>query len=423
MATKVSHRFLALWSVLAVAGGCGQILGISDYEVDPKLGTGAGGEAGGGGSGNDTAGTTSHAGTTTTAGDSSGGQPPGDGGAGGQPVAGNGGAAAGANAGGEAGAGGAGGAPPEPKFKGCDGTPFVGNEAIVRSCILRVGCLQWLWPTETISRCVSQNAQNVYEGTKCTLDATTCDDITACEGKHIEPTFCGSGATAKTGMYCNGNEVVDCDGFVPNAHDCTKEGGTCKDFGVDLGDGTTVDCQLPLPANTCAATTDVEACSGTDYKYQCYGKIPYGSKCTNFAAGCREVAGDIGCYYPLNACTTEGVTCSNNRATWCDGDSKVTFDCGSVGLSCQTTGDYTDDGERQCLAPGCTPADVTSCAESCSGTKLTLCYGGSPVTVDCKDYGFKKCKSYDYDCSGGAVNDCLDSSSTSTEIVSFAQCE
>jgi hypothetical protein len=422
MATKVSHRFLALWSVLAVAGGCGQILGISDYEVDPKLGTGAGGEGEGGSGGSDTAGTTGHAGTPTTptAGDSSGGQPPGDGGVGGQPVAGSGGAAAGASAGGEAGAGGA---PPEPKFKGCDGTPFVGNEAIVRSCILRVGCLQWLWPTETISRCVSQNAQNVYEGTKCTLDATTCDDITACEGKHIEPTFCGSGATAKTGMYCNGNEVVDCDGFVPNAHDCTKEGGTCKDFGVDLGDGTTVDCQLPLPANTCAATTDVEACSGTDYKYQCYGKIPYGSKCTNFAAGCREVAGDIGCYYPLNACTTEGVTCSNNRATWCDGDSKVTFDCGSVGLSCQTSGDYTDDGERQCLAPGCTPADVTSCEESCSGTKLTLCYGGSPVTVDCKDYGFKKCKSYDYDCSGGAVNDCLDSSSTSTEIVSFAQCE
>ena len=46
MSTKASKRFLFLWSSLAVAGGCQQILGISDYEVDPKLGGSIGGEGG-----------------------------------------------------------------------------------------------------------------------------------------------------------------------------------------------------------------------------------------------------------------------------------------------------------------------------------------------------------------------------------------
>lgn len=417
MTPKNSHRFLVLWSALAAASGCGQILGISDYEVDPKLGddTSVGGEGGNADAGS--GGKNAQAGSVSTAGKATGGQP-GDGGAGGEPVVVPGGSA---GAGGDAGAAGAGGAPPADMFTGCDGTPFEGNEAILRSCILRVGCLQWLWPTETISRCVSQNAQNAYEGTRCALDAVTCDDITACEGKHVEPTFCGTGDTAKKGMYCNGNEVVDCDGFVPNARDCTKEGATCKDFGVDIdGLGTTVACKLPLPANTCAATTDAEVCSGTEYSYQCYGTDAYGSHCTSFAAGCRSVDGDIGCYYPTNACTAEGVTCSNDRATWCDGASKVTFDCGSVGLGCETSGDYTDDGERQCLAPGCTPDDVATCQESCKGSNLTLCYGGSPLTVDCKDYGFKDCAEYEYDClDGSAVNDCINS----TDIISFAQCE
>jgi hypothetical protein len=409
MSSKASQRFLFLWSTLAVAGGCQQILGISDYEVDPKLGGNVGGEGGDGGK-SGTAGKSGIAGKVGFGGE------PGEGGSAGTAVVigGNGGAPS------EAGAGGEGGAVPDAKFKGCDGTPFTGNEAILRSCLLRVGCLPWLWPNETISRCVSQNAQNVYEGTRCTLDAETCDDITACEGKHVEPTFCGSGASAKEGMYCNGNELVDCDGFVPYARDCTKDGATCKEFSPAVKDTETAGCVLPLPANTCTATDAVEKCSGTEYSYQCFGTDAYGSHCTSYAAGCREVAGEIGCFYPLNACTSEGVTCSNNRATWCDGESKVTFDCGSVGLSCQTSGDYAEDGERECLAPGCAPEDAAACQESCSGTKLTLCYGGAPLTVDCKAYGFKSCEEYDYDCSEGmSINDCQ----TEDDIISFAQCE
>jgi hypothetical protein len=407
MAKQRSRAFLLLGSALALASGCGQIIGVSDYSIDPKLDRDAMGQAGAS-TGGDENGGTSSSGTSGQAGQPE--RP--EGGAGGTPV----------TPLPEAGAGGEGGTPePTGPFHGCDGAPFPGNEAIVRSCILRVGCLPWLWPNETISRCISQNAQNVYEGLRCTLDAETCDDIAKCEGKRVEKTFCGSGTTAKKGMYCNGDEIVDCDGFVPNARSCKKEGGTCKDFGVDLdGDGTTVDCALP-DVTSCSATTSAQECGGpaNEYAFQCEGTVAYGTRCTNFAAGCRAVNGDVGCYYPLNNCSVEGVTCSKDRATWCDGESQVTFDCASVGLSCATTGDYGDDGERECLAPGCTRDDVTTCVESCTGTRLTYCYGGSPHTVDCKSYGFTKCEEYDYDCSTGtSINDCLGS-----ETLSFAQCE
>jgi len=420
--TKSSPRFLMLWTVLATAGGCSQILGINDYEIDPKLGSShAGGEGGGGASSE--AGKSDSAGHSALAGAPAAGQP-GEGGTAGAPpntpLGGAGGDEAeggGAGATDQGGEAGAGGAPPAEKFTGCDGTPFQGNEAIVRSCILRVGCQVWTYPTDTISRCVSQNTQNTYEGTKCTLDAQTCADITECEGGRVEKTFCTGLAD---GQYCNGNEVVTCGDF-PHARDCAKYGGTCHDFGVELGSsGDTVECALSA-VTTCAATTTVDECGGpaNAYRYQCEGDVAYGTKCSNFAASCQEIGGEVGCYYPLNTCASEGVSCTNGRATWCDGESKATFDCGSVGLECATAGDYYDDNGRQCAAPGCTPTDIVECQESCKGSNLTFCYGGAPVTVDCKDYGFTKCEEYDYDCSGSAMNDCLYTS----DVISFAECE
>jgi len=86
MASKHSHRFMLVWSAFAAVGGCSQIVGISDYEIDPKLDGAAIGE---GGSGNIGAG-----GTKNDAGSPNGGQggAP-DPGSAGSPVAGEAGAA------------------------------------------------------------------------------------------------------------------------------------------------------------------------------------------------------------------------------------------------------------------------------------------------------------------------------------------
>ena len=85
MASKLSRQVITVFSSLAFIGGCSQILGISDYEVDPTLGgdtSNAGGEGGSGSPANDAganaAGSPSHAGT------SHGGQPA-EGGAGAEP--------------------------------------------------------------------------------------------------------------------------------------------------------------------------------------------------------------------------------------------------------------------------------------------------------------------------------------------------
>jgi hypothetical protein len=82
MASKLSRQVITVCSSLAFIGGCTQILGISDYEVDPKLdGTGAGDAAGQGGSGDTgtsgSAGTKPSGGTKNDAGSPNGGQPQG----------------------------------------------------------------------------------------------------------------------------------------------------------------------------------------------------------------------------------------------------------------------------------------------------------------------------------------------------------
>jgi hypothetical protein len=421
MASNFSHRALLVWSTLAVASGCGQILGLSSYDVDPNLDPKIIGEAGAAGENN--------GGSSSTAGTHQGGKAGTAAGVGGSETSnagepgtpGGSTSVAGGGSGGQAGAGdgGAGGSAPDAKFKGCDGTPFEGNEAIIRSCILRVGCLIWNYPTDTISRCISQNTQNTYEGTKCTLDAQSCADIFACEGEHDATDFC---ADKDYGQYCDGDDAVHC-GDYPYALDCVKYGGVCHDFGTEVGEsGSTVQCELPN-ITSCTGTETGPACGGPSngYKYECEGDIAFGTKCTNFAASCQQIGEDFGCFYPLNTCTAQGVSCANGRATWCDGDSKAVYDCGAVGLGCSTTGDYSDDNERQCNAPGCKPDDILNCVESCSGDgQLTLCYGGAPVTVDCKDYGFSSCVEYDYDCDGDdTINDCLSAGDT----VHFADCE
>ncbi len=90
MASKLSRQVITVCSSLAFVGGCTQILGISDYEIDPSLGAHAGGEGGNGG-------TKPSGGTKSDAGGPNGGQRSGEGGApdtnvGGAPIIGDAGA-------------------------------------------------------------------------------------------------------------------------------------------------------------------------------------------------------------------------------------------------------------------------------------------------------------------------------------------
>lgn len=299
------------------------------------------------------------------------------------------------------------------RFRGCDGTPFLGSDAILRSCIFRVGCQPWTFPTDTISRCLSENTQLSRAYQNCSMNAASCADVAACEGSHIETAFC---AGKSDGTYCNGSEIAYCNAY-PYAHDCAKDGGTCKDFGTEIDSfGTRVACVLPGIAS-CTETSQTPRCGGADdaYSYRCHDLLAYGTKCTRLGGECNDAGV---CETPID-CDSPGVVCEQDSASVCDGHSRAVYDCGSVGLRCDTTKSYIADEAHHCLAPGCTREDLEACHESCAGTTLTVCYGGSPVSVNCRDYGFKKCVEYDYSCSANATGNCVDPSQT----VSYAQCE
>lgn len=322
----------------------------------------------------------------------------------------------GANESGASGANaGAGGAAGSSLFVGCDGKPFEGNEDVLRSCILRVGCQPWTFPADTISRCLSENTQQARDFQRCSLGATSCADIASCTGQTSKAAFC-SGKAA--GTYCDGADLVLCGDF-PFGRDCSKQSGYCHEFGVDIeGPGMRAACVFPAIMG-CDADTLKPVCGGPGnaYTYTCQDHLAYGTKCSAFGQSCSDDE-TIGCV-PPHDCFTAAVACSDNIARVCDGTTKAEFDCGSVGLKCATTGKFVDDDAKHCVAPGCTREDLSTCKEHCDGTQLNLCYGGSKVSVDCRDYGFKKCSEYEYTCDWFPSGDCINSA----DAVKFATCE
>jgi hypothetical protein len=337
---------LGIFTVLSF-GGCADVIGLSDYNVVPP------GAAGGAGSASGDAGSTGDAGDTASAGQS---------GSAGQAGAGN---------AGEAGGGGT------DVVVGCDGvTPFSPNLDVVRSCLLRYSCNPF-YPDDTISNCVTLNTQRTFGGTSlgCTLDANSCTDVIVCEGYGWAfDELC----LGESGWRCQGNLAVNYDGNT--VVDCTIYGGVCS----ELADGTT-DCKV---LDSCTAS-DVDRCGGTnnDTLYNCVDGVGYGFKCSHFGSVCEQRNGDEGCYFTSTSCADPGTnSCMANRRRTCSTDGLLRlYDCASVGLSCS---------DQECTAPGCTRQDVLDCVESCQGTQLSFCYGGTPMTVDCNDYGFPQCGEY-----------------------------
>lgn len=312
-------------------------------------------------------------------------------------------------------AAGAGGGANPSMFVGCDGKPFEGNAEVLRSCILRVGCRPWAFPSDTVSRCLSQNTQKSRSFQNCSLTAKSCTDLEACDGQRQENEFCAGKAN---GDYCSGTNLVRCFDGTGYSVDCAKDSGLCHDFPASANfPDKLVACVLP-GVTGCTADDAVLRCGGAGnaYSYACRDKLAYGTKCTKVDMACS--ADTKRCDVPHD-CSIAQVACSGSTAEVCDGTTKTRFDCASVGLRCETTGSYVGDDAKQCLAPGCTRENIASCKERCDGNRLTVCYGGSPVSVDCRDYGFTKCSEYDYSCADVGGGDCVND----VDVVSFAQCE
>ncbi len=363
MSTFDSSRRVAPWLAVFAAGlfvssaGCNQILGIKEAQ----LATETGGSGGSGGSGNGGSG-----GSTSDGGGSSGGSS-GDGG------------------------GGTGGSTPT----SCESIPVASLPAeLVAGCVYRASCDPL--GTYTISYCLSYGTQTLTTVEACTYGATSCTWVDEClERGYIEKAaaneFCDPSVSD---WACDGNFAVYCGGsdYAFNI-DCSALGGTCTPYPLGATDSGIAACALnDTNGGGCEDPAGEFHCEG-NVRYECIGGIKYGGDCTASDATCveSEQGGDAYCLDSTTSCENRGASvCSDSTLNSClqDGYS-VAFDCAAAGLSCAEEG--------YCLAPGCTSDDADACVESCSGTSLQVCVGGSPMLIDCNTLGFEGCTTWGTD--------------------------
>jgi hypothetical protein len=326
------RAFLLVALGLAAASGCNAVLGLDNFQVTPGTG---GAQAGNAGAGGGTAATGGSGGTAAT------------GGSGGTPVC---------------------------------GDALNMNQKVIQTCVLRASCSPFI-PDTRISDCVTLNLQQAFIGTACTSNATNCSEVDLCQGYGFTTQAQCSG---QTGWRCQNNVAINCaQGYYIS---CSKLGGQCEMYD-STGDFVkdTADCKV---VGSC--TSGQSGCQG-DLAYTCVNGVGYGMACSNFGAQCSTQSGQPTCLLATQTCSGALPPCENGSAQACINGLKQTFDCSSVGLGCQSD---AKNGPF-CVAPGCTLAAATTCAESCTGSTAHLCYGGVPFDVDCKKYGFSTCTGHD----------------------------
>jgi hypothetical protein len=258
----------------------------------------------------------------------------------------------------------------------CDGDPIDIDADVVRGCLMQVGCNPFV-PSTSLSFCISNQRLRTFSQDDCGSGAMNCDDYLECRGQGY---YDGADCTSGEPVYCESETLGVACARYPYAIDCGKFGGTCATYTDDGGDER-VWCSFP-ELGTCTDPAGAYQCSTDDIAYTCVGGTAYGNDCQLLGSTCRDGT----CYYVLPGCSEPGATCGTaTRLDLCFEDTSdvARYEC-AQGLGCKETS--TSAG---CVAPGC--AINEACTESCSGTELTFCYGGSPVTLDCTDYGFRRC--------------------------------
>jgi hypothetical protein len=267
-------------------------------------------------------------------------------------------------------------------------------QQLVKTCVLDVGCdYDEYYNGWSIDDCISMNMPAATNATACEVNASTCTDIVNCRGEGFTTASqCDGGANS---AYCSGTNAVNCvafDGLGDQGPgyvlSCTKAGGTCGVYTDSTG--TYASCDV-TSCNQPAGTT---ACKGNSL-YTCEGDAGYGQNCDLLSATCEVDAGDgngPGCYYDQPACPADAGACDGNTGLWCYAlnDTQVVqrFNCAVAGLSCVPDSSNTTYG-FDCVDPSCSDDDLSNCSanEGCSGNIASFCIGGAVITFDCASLG------------------------------------
>jgi hypothetical protein len=248
------------------------------------------------------------------------------------------------------------------------------------------------WGGYTISSCLTYTRQLRTVPEACTFQASTCTDVDDCIGRGLldetESTYVCADAT--TDWICDGDLAFNCDDS-PYAFDCAAIGATCSPYADGATDTGMPPCKLPvpLPETPCEEAPGGFHCSDNTL-YECIDGVRYGWDCGTRTSTCIEgTDGDAYCRESETFCDAPGTSsCSGSQLYTCADDGmEVLSDCSTGNLTCSDQ-DY-------CIAPGCEIEDVDNCAESCVGSSLQVCVGGSPLVVACSDFGFTTCNTFE----------------------------
>lgn len=266
---------LTIGLALGLSLGCGQLLGLNEYEASGSGGSGASGGHGG--------------------------------------------------SAGVSGAAGTGGAEPS-----CDRVPRP-NQDIIRSCLLRTACTPG-GPSTSMSQCVSLNYQDAFPGAACTLGATDCRRIEVCQGTGFTTAAQCDGQPA---VRCDDANNVGYDCEAGRFVNCRKLGGTCTVYDREGGVANAVGCKV----TDCTLQEGWVGCDGdwsyTCYSGQGIGLSCQSLTATCQTPPPPLLPG---CFHDTAPCEGNSGSCDGDVARQCSGGSLLVFNCGSVGLGCATDG-------------------------------------------------------------------------------------
>ncbi|HEX8794840.1 MAG TPA: hypothetical protein VF765_28030 [Polyangiaceae bacterium] len=243
-------------------------------------------------------------------------------------------------------------------------------------------CVHWLAgpiPTDRVGFAVqSQTFQ-------CMAAATTCAAAGSCLSLENlapnDPRCADAGADAAehcgddggTVFRCGASYLLHCGSayYAPGARCLTGDDGTHW-------------CAL---GNNCSVQ---DSCLGTINDYcGVPSNLHFGVNCAYDGYTCGMALNDDSGLNNCNTgnmylpCSNPGTSCSGSTLLQvCDGQDLSNFNCASLGDTCSTQG-----GAAICAHSGdtCTPFDNGE--NQCSGSSISLCVGGHPVTFDCASIG------------------------------------
>jgi hypothetical protein len=224
---------------------------------------------------------------------------------------------------------------------------------------------------------------NVDEYFQCYLSAgKDCEELMKCDNGGHGVESCDVSTFEK---HCEGNMKVTCLEGKIRYDDCSKYEyyfihPACR---VDEAGGN-----VSCVGEPCSG--DSSSCSGNTL-VRCEGGSSTKRYCSLFEEICDDLpSGGAACMGTGAECEKD--RCEETKAVSCDGGREAVMDCSVVlgpGYTCHL---YEAESKAVCV-PGGVECDVHGNADTCDGSFLVFCRGGSIDRVDCGDLGYGRCVS------------------------------